>query len=100
VRAPSPLTVVRSEAYLDGWRVEAVSASGRTRSLPVEAHGLIQSVRVPAGSWTITFLYRAKGTSSGLALSGIGALGLVAVAAGALVRRRRKGGPLGARDEQ
>jgi MYXO-CTERM domain-containing protein len=55
---------------------------------------------VPAGSWTITFLYRAKGTSSGLALSGIGALGLVAVAAGALVRRRRKGGPLGARDEQ
>jgi len=62
---PVPLTVVRSEAYLDGWRVEAVSASGRTRSLPVEAHGLIQSVRVPAGSWTITFLYRARARARG-----------------------------------
>ena len=47
--------------------------------------GLVQAVRVPAGRWTLTFVYRPAGLDAGLAGS---ALGLAALAAG-----RRRGRP-------
>ena len=95
VVATVPVTVVRSEAYLTGWHAVATPAHGPSRSLTVRRDGLVQSVRVPAGTWTLTFSYRPKGlTLAGLA-SGAGVVAAAAVGLGVLRRRRRRpgGGP-------
>lgn len=90
VRASRPVTVIRSEAYMTGWHVVATPADGgASRDLPVEAHGLIQQVRVPAGDWTITFNYRAPHLTLGLVASALALAGFVAAGAVALVSRRR-----------
>jgi len=84
VSAPEPVVVVRSEAYQKGWHVDAVPVGGGpTRSLPVVADGLVQEVHVPAGSYLLTFRYRASGLTLGLlgsslALGGFVVLGIVA----------------------
>lgn len=94
VTAGRTVTVVRSEAYVAGWHVEAVPAGGGpARTLPVERVGLVQGVRVPAGTWTLTFLYRPKGLDVGLAGSALGLAALVVVGAWGLVRRRRRRQP-------
>ncbi|MGH9082920.1 MAG: hypothetical protein ACRDWN_06210 [Acidimicrobiales bacterium] len=91
VDAARPVTVVRSEADLAGWRAEAVPAGGGTaRDLVVVRHGLVQSVRIPAGRWTLTFRYRAPHLTLGLAGSGAGLAAMVAAAAVAATRRRRR----------
>jgi hypothetical protein len=88
LNAPRPVTVVRSEAYAAGWHVEAVPVGGGpTRSLSVYPVGLVQGVRVPAGRWTLTFLYRPAGLDLGLAGTLAGLLALVGSAA--LAGRRR-----------
>jgi hypothetical protein len=95
VTASRPVTVVRSEAYLSGWRAVATPAHGPARSLPVTRYGLIQAVRVPAGTWTLTFSYRPRGLTAAGAASGVGVVGLVVVAVQAVRRRRGRpgGGP-------
>jgi hypothetical protein len=81
-------TVVRSEAYLSGWKVLAQPVGGGpTRTLAVFAVGLVQGVRVPPGRWTLTFAYRPSGLTSGGILSGLGVAGLVVVT-GVRLRRR------------
>jgi uncharacterized membrane protein YfhO len=85
--------VIRSEAYQEGWNATAVPAGGGpARTLRVAAHGLVQAVRVPAGTWTITFSYWAPGLTTGLALSAAGIIALVAfgVVSGARHRRRAR----------
>ena len=85
-----PVTVVRSEAYAAGWHVDAVPVDGGpSKVLPVKSVGLVQGVRVPAGTWTLTFLYRPKGLDLGLAGSALALAALVGVGAWGLVRRRR-----------
>ncbi len=91
VTAASPVTVVRSEAYMPGWHVNAVPvAGGATRRLSVHAVGLVQGVDVPAGRWTLTFVYRPPGLTAGL----VGSAAAVVAFAGAgivwVVRRRRR----------
>ena len=87
--APRAVTVVRSEAYAPGWRVEAVPVGGGSaRSLPVVPDGLVQAVRVPAGRWTLTFTYGPTAATVGVALS---AAAVVAMAvAGAVIGWRRR----------
>ncbi|HVX21631.1 MAG TPA: hypothetical protein VHB02_09805 [Acidimicrobiales bacterium] len=98
VTAAGPVTVVRSEAYMPGWRVQAVPVGGGpTRDLPVHRVGLVQGVRVPAGRWVLTFLYRPPGLNAGLAGSAVGLAGFVAVGVAALVRRRHRRGRGGRR---
>jgi hypothetical protein len=96
VDAPAALTVVRSEAYLAGWSASITPAGGgASRPLTVSPHGLIQSVRVPAGRWTLTFVYRAPHLSAGLAASGAALAGFVALGVVVVVRSRhgrRRGG--------
>lgn len=86
--AAHPVVVVRSEAYLTGWRAVATPAHGAALDLPVFRDGLVQAVRVPAGTWTLTFLYRPTGFTAAAAASGLGLAGLVA--AGVLAVRRRR----------
>ncbi len=91
VDTPRPATVIRSEAYLAGWRVRATPlAGGPTRTLAVSPHGLVQSVRVPAGRWRLVFSYwpsglELGGVASALAVLAFGVFGLVAIS-----RRRRR----------
>lgn len=91
VSAPAAVTVVRSEAFEEGWHVVATGPGGATRNLAVTRDGLIQSVRVPAGTWNLTFLYRPTGLNDGLAASTAGLVALVV--AGGWAWRRRRAGP-------
>ena len=91
--APAAVTVVRSEAYLPGWRAVATPQHGPARVLAVVPDGLIQAVRVPAGTWTLTFSYRPKGLTEAGAASAAGVAGFVVLAVLSRRRRRRGAGP-------
>ncbi len=82
-------TVLRSSAYLPGWRASAVSATGGTRELTVTRHGLILAVAVPAGTWTIHLHYHAPHIELALAGSAVASAGWLA-AVGLLARDRRR----------
>jgi hypothetical protein len=94
VDTPGPATVVRSEAYLAGWRVQATPAGGGpTRTLKVFEDGLVQAVRVPPGRWTLTFSYWPSGLTLGGVASAVGVVAVVACAAVELRRRRQRATP-------
>jgi hypothetical protein len=92
VVATRPVTVVWSEAYLPGWRatLTPVTPGGRPLTLVVRADGLIQSVRVPAGTWTLSFHYRPALLTLGIAGSAVAAAGFAVVGLLAITRRRRR----------
>ncbi len=93
VVAAAPVTVVRSEAYQSGWRATVVpTGGGAARPLTVRPHGLVQSVVVPPGSWTLTFTYRAPHLTLGLIGSAVALAGFVAAGVIALTRKRRRRG--------
>ena len=103
VDAPgSAVTLVRATAFLPGWRATATSPGGQSRELAVVRHGLVQSVVVPQGTWSVHFHYHAPHIEAGLAASGA-ALALWLAAALALVRgarrRSRGAGLASARDQ-
>lgn len=90
VQLREPALVVRSEAFMPGWRVTAVPVGGgESRVLPVVADGLVQAVHVPAGRYTLSFRYRPPGLDLGLAATGAGLAALAVV--GLLWVRRRRG---------
>ena len=93
VTTSAPATLVRNEAFADGWQasITAAGRAGPAVAAPVERRGLVQAVRVPAGTHVVTFRYRPHRVLEGLALSTAGvlvALGLVIAG-----RRRRAPGP-------
>ncbi len=92
VSSPTPVTVVRSEAYQQGWHAQAVAVgAGRAPvALPVHPDGLIQAVRVPAGTYLVTFRYRPKGLTLGLIASGVGVAAFGVLGAVAWSRRRSR----------
>jgi hypothetical protein len=93
VVATRPVTVVWSESYLSGWHATLVPAGGGpSRALHVERDGLVQSVRVPAGTWVLTFSYRPPGLTAGIAGSALALLAFAAAGAVVTVRRRRRRG--------
>ena len=108
VVATRPVTVVWSEAYLAGWHATLTPVSGgharargaqragvRSVPLTVRPHGLIQSVRVPAGRWVLTFHFRPKLLTLGIAGSCAAVAGFLALLAMAVVNfRRRRRAPL------
>ena len=60
VNSKQRVGVVRSMAYLPGWRVTARNLdTGATTQLPVLRHGLVQSVVVEKGRYEIHFHYHA-----------------------------------------
>lgn len=91
VTATRPVTVVWSESYLQGWHAHLVAErGGRSEELPVRRDGLVQSVRVPAGRWTLTFTYRAPHLDLGVLGTLIALCGFAAFAVIALLDRRRR----------
>jgi hypothetical protein len=81
----------RSEAYLPGWRATAVNAaSGQVVDLTVHRSGLIESVDVPKGEWTIHFHYHAPYIEVSLAVSTASLVLLIGVASGFTIQNRRK----------
>jgi len=82
----------RSEEYLPGWRATAVNeVTGRSVNLVVHRSGLIQSVRVPEGTWTIHFHYHAPYIEASVAASAASWTLLLAVLVAFIFKRRRRG---------
>jgi hypothetical protein len=90
VTTSAPALLVRSESNLPGWQATAApTTGGASRPLPIRAVGLIQGVRLPAGSWTVTFTYGAPGLDLGLAGSAVG-IGAVLMVVGVRAAGRRR----------
>jgi hypothetical protein len=91
VRATSPVTLVRSMAYLPGWRATALNTTtGKSEALKVSRNGLIQQVTVPSGEWTIHFHYHAPYIELSLAASIVGVVLIIGVGAYLIVDERRR----------
>jgi hypothetical protein len=90
VSTKHPVLLVRSEAYLPGWRATALNTgTGDSVALNVERSGLVQKVTVPSGTWIVHFHYHAPYIEAGLASSLVGVVVLVGVSSTLLVTRRR-----------
>ena len=86
-----PAVLVRSEAYLPGWRATALNTlTGQSVALNVDRSGLVQKVTVPRGTWTVHFHYHAPYIEAGLASSLAADLLLVGVSSTLLVVARRR----------
>jgi hypothetical protein len=97
VHSRAPALLVRDVTWASGWRATlspVPAAPGRARPLPVLRHGLVQAVRVPAGTHVVSFSYRPGRAVAALALSGAGVVVAAGLAlAGRPPRRRRPSGP-------
>jgi hypothetical protein len=77
--------VVLADQLDKGW---TVTVDGRDAE-PLRVDSVLRGVRVPAGEHTVSWRYRAPGLTSGLALSAVGLILIVALALGRPRRRRR-----------
>jgi hypothetical protein len=81
----------RSEAYLPGWRATALNATtGKSVQLKVHRSGLIESVQVPKGTWTIHFHYHAPYIEVSTVVSAGSLVLLLGAATGLALQRRRR----------
>lgn len=77
VRASSPTTLLRSMAWIPGWRANAQRVGSTTSvNLRVYRSGLIQSVHLAPGDWVVHFYYHAPHIELGLIGSGVGVVAL------------------------
>jgi uncharacterized membrane protein YfhO len=91
VHATSTVTLVRSMAYLPGWRATALNtSSGKSEALKVTRSGLIQQVSVPSGDWRIHFHYHAPYIEVSLAASIVGVVLIIGVGAYLVIDERRR----------
>jgi hypothetical protein len=91
VDATTSVTLVRSMAYLPGWRATAHNTvTGASEALTVTRNGLIQQVVVPKGEWLVHFHYHAPYIELGLATSVVGVVVILGVGAYLLVDLRRR----------
>ncbi len=78
VSTPSPALLVRSEAYDKGWVARVTpTGGGSSRTVRVRQLGILQAVSLPAGRFTVTWVYTAKLAKLGVIVSGVGVLALV-----------------------
>ncbi|HXY42617.1 MAG TPA: hypothetical protein VEH29_00370 [Acidimicrobiales bacterium] len=91
VSTPAPAALVRTVADVPGWHA-SLEHAGRESPAAVRDDGLVQSVAVPAGESTVTFVYVAPGWATGQLLAlggGLAVAGLLLAPAAGRVRRRR-----------
>jgi hypothetical protein len=82
------VSLVRSSAWLPGWRATAVNEiTGESKSLEVRRNDLVQEVRIPTGTWRVHFHYHAPFIGIGVISS---ALGLVLLGITLVVLRRQR----------
>ena len=93
VSTPSPAVLVRSEAYDKGWVARLTPVGGGpTVNVQVKALGILQAISLPAGKFTVTWVYRSKLAKFGVIASGAGVLALVLLVFTPRRRRRPKRG--------
>jgi hypothetical protein len=93
VHAYQRVTLVRSMAYLPGWRATALnSVTGKSEALKVSRNGLVQQVTVPKGVWVVHFHYHAPYIEVSLAASVLGTVLIIGVGAYLVVDERRRRG--------
>jgi hypothetical protein len=91
LRTSAPVVVVRDVAWDVGWHATDSANGGTPQSVRVERHGLVQQVRLPAGSDVVVFTYRPPHWLVASVLSaGSTALLLVLLALVVLRRTRRR----------
>ena len=91
VSTPIPAVLVRSEAYDKGWVARLTPIRGGSSvTVRVRQLGILQAVPVPAGKFTVTWVYTAKLAKLGVITSGVGVLALVLLLFPPRRRRRPK----------
>ena len=91
IHLTSAATIVRSEAYMPGWRASFESTSGgATRTVAVVRHGLVQAFPLPAGDWNVRVTYHPPGLVKGELLTAASGLAFVVVVAWGLFLSRRR----------
>jgi hypothetical protein len=58
VRSSRPVVLVRDVAWDGGWHASVTTGGGPSLPLSVDRRGLVQQVRLPAGTDVVTFRYR------------------------------------------
>jgi hypothetical protein len=97
VRSSSPTVVVRDVAWDTGWHASVTVDGGPAEPLRLARRGLVEQVRVPAGTDLVTFTYRPPHWLVAIVLS-VGASLLLLVLAMVTMLRRRSGGRRGRRE--
>jgi hypothetical protein len=87
VRTRAPAVVVRDVAWDGGWRASVSSNGGPTHTAPVEHHGAVQQVKLPAGTDVVTFSYQPRYWAVASAVSEGATLLLVLLLADIVLRR-------------
>lgn len=95
VTTTRPARLVRSEQFATGWQATVTPVAGAsmrptgpTRSARVRRAGLVEAVRVPAGTSEVRFVYRPHRVTEGLTATGLGVLALVLLGRWPAMRRR------------
>jgi hypothetical protein len=94
LHSPTPVVLVRDVAWDGGWRASISSDGGAGVAVPVDRHGAVQQVRVPAGREVVTFSYQPRHWLVASALSEGAALLLVLLLADIVLRRSGRIRPL------
>lgn len=91
VSSPRAALLVRSAAYDAGWSARITPVQGgSSRNVAVMRIGLVQGVEVPAGSYTVTWLYGAGLADKGLVTSVLALVCLLVLAVLPRASRRRR----------
>jgi hypothetical protein len=90
VHSPGNAILARSEGYSRGWtaRITPV-AGGPTRSLRVHRFGLIQSVNMPKGDYTVTWSYAPREVLAGFIATCVSSLAFLLALIVVLTRARK-----------
>jgi Bacterial membrane protein YfhO len=93
----SPAVVVRDVAWDGGWTASVSTNGGPPKTAPVERHGVVQAVKLPAGTDVVSFSYEPRHWAVASAISEGAAFLLVLLLADVALRRpglrrRRSGG--------
>jgi hypothetical protein len=91
VHARASTVLVRDVAWDGGWHASVTTDGGPSRPLPVDRRGLVQQVRLPAGTDVVTFKYRPPHWLVASAITEGAALLLVLLAVDIAIRRWRRG---------
>jgi hypothetical protein len=90
VRAPGPVSLIRSVAWDAGWKASVSVNGGSSHAVSVGSFDLVQQVRIPAGDDVVTFHYTPPHLRVATVLTVGATLLLVLLGVVWLVRRRRR----------